>query len=1417
MKFHQELNPKLWDKNNEEYKLQDEVKAKLEEIATAFIEYLDIPADAILDKVITGSSASYNYTEFSDLDLHIIVDFDKVHKDCPVVEGYLSAMKSTFNKEHDIFIHGIPVELYAEKKDQGTVHNGLYSLQTGWIDIPQKIEPTDNDAAVEAKYNELKELIDKCETAEVADELLDKIYTMRKAGLADAGEFCTENLAFKKLRNEGCMDKLRQLKKQEVDKQLSLESYNEQSQNVKFDADKIHELIEQGKIKPIRFSNIKIGDRLLTYNGMYCQGILKVEKKDTLRDNEGRFMVEVTGTREEPAARACGCNAFDYGDGSFLIVSDDVLQTDIIQDNNIKEENCNEALQAGEDEIVQWLKQRQVKVGHGFNKLSKEATAYYMAKLINSLNENIINKIKEADFSNFNTREFTLENKQALEAAKIVPCNSTITHLVCLYINPETNKTYNEKPTEEETLRRSIKIKMNKLYNKKTGWMRKGYYCLECKDEQCKIVKYLGSGQGQKEEIFVGKSLQEINNYLDNELQTKQINAPIEMEEDKMNEAFRKLSKAEQEIEKILNDNGFKASAIETQKGEYVKLYYIDKEEILTGNQITDKYVEGKNFKEVLKKVKELFAKNESINESTKKYRSVVADDKYTRLRDLYGRRGRKRTLHVKATGGTKQFLSGPKKEYKDIKTGELFYLADNSDVMTDIMGEPYTKFEIITESFEKPLDKEEFKIKVTLSNGKERYYKAKDLQAAKMKFSDLCIRFNNCELLQGDKVLYKQNESIKEDYEWRGPVAKITFDNGEVITTCINGTDEEIKAYYMNNVFNLGREEDDMHKVVNVEVIRESIEDVHSNFKSMAKRIVRDFKVKGYPKSNKFYMDFAKEAVEGFKKDWGHDVRISTGNGELILTLEDTYQAVIDAQTHKIKFSDLENSNYMFENKIMGESLKESLQDQYRQAFDLLVEGENIVATLNTDFGKQFVKDVESLYEIKSYKSKLRKAKDLLMNIHGYLIDEQYDGYNAKIDKFINNNKNESIKEEYPASREELINKHNGCITIDDVTLEVSNLYNKKQDDYSNGYGKSYCVSNGKDSKVFINFDKAINHMKKLNNKNEELKKVENMEINEGMWASPFTVKNAEKVARLLANPITLGELNSEEKQKELWNVIGDDGFWDAVANEATVEPDCDARPLIISNLEAWIDNKENFRDGAYNQEAEDIIVKAIAKFDNNSKKLTESKNVYKPSTILKALDIERNWYKEIGLGEDEKAPQVMFFIIDNDEIKDTKLVDRQDVYTYKPQANEYYLDRTRDSGFDITDYNLSHVQKMVDSWNEGKKFEDVDSLCDKIDNATSDLQALIKSLAPTKNAVVESINKCLAEALEEEIWGVEMFLDTVDGDPEPGHVEFTRDSLIDFLNDYGYELSKDASDEEIKECAEDYEMTIKYIRKPN
>lgn len=220
MRFHDELNQKLFSGMD----LRPEVADKLNEIADAFIEYMEINPEAVKDIVITGSSASYNYTQYSDLDLHLKVDYDMIHEDCPIVAGFLWALKSSFNSNHDISIYGVPVEVYAEPLDEDTVHNGLYSLRQGkWIDIPEKIEPTDNDDAVNAKFNEFKDAADRVEDSEVAEQLINKLYQMRKAGLEEVGEFSTENLAFKKVRDAGILDKLKQMKKEQIDKELSLE------------------------------------------------------------------------------------------------------------------------------------------------------------------------------------------------------------------------------------------------------------------------------------------------------------------------------------------------------------------------------------------------------------------------------------------------------------------------------------------------------------------------------------------------------------------------------------------------------------------------------------------------------------------------------------------------------------------------------------------------------------------------------------------------------------------------------------------------------------------------------------------------------------------------------------------------------------------------------------------------------------------------------------------------------------------------------------------------------------------------------------------------------------------------------------------------------------------------------------------
>lgn len=217
--FKKELNPKLWNKEE----LRPEVLKKLKEIAEAFIDFLEIPKEAIIDIVITGSSASYNYTKHSDIDLHVIVDPEKVHEDCPIVGPYLLSKKSEFNQKHDIYIYGIPVEVYTEVKGQGTIHNGLYSLNTGWIDKPQKIEPLKNSEAVNAKYNEYVEAANEIKEGDLAEKLLEKIKRMRKAGLEEGGEFSVENLVFKRLRDKGIIGKLMKIKKEEYDKKLSLE------------------------------------------------------------------------------------------------------------------------------------------------------------------------------------------------------------------------------------------------------------------------------------------------------------------------------------------------------------------------------------------------------------------------------------------------------------------------------------------------------------------------------------------------------------------------------------------------------------------------------------------------------------------------------------------------------------------------------------------------------------------------------------------------------------------------------------------------------------------------------------------------------------------------------------------------------------------------------------------------------------------------------------------------------------------------------------------------------------------------------------------------------------------------------------------------------------------------------------------
>lgn len=221
-----ELNPKLWQQDGT---LRPEVHGKLIEIQDQFIEELNennIPV-AVLDAWIVGSNASYNYTDQSDLDLHIIVDSNASSCDAAVLQILYNYFKSNFNSKYDISIHGIDVELYIEDVNSNAVSNGIYSLkQDKWIKKPIKADIPEVQIDSELlqtwtdKYNNIVAGV----SAQTAQSLVNELYLLRKQSLATEGEYGQGNLIFKEFRNNGYLDKLKEIAAGDKSKELSLES-----------------------------------------------------------------------------------------------------------------------------------------------------------------------------------------------------------------------------------------------------------------------------------------------------------------------------------------------------------------------------------------------------------------------------------------------------------------------------------------------------------------------------------------------------------------------------------------------------------------------------------------------------------------------------------------------------------------------------------------------------------------------------------------------------------------------------------------------------------------------------------------------------------------------------------------------------------------------------------------------------------------------------------------------------------------------------------------------------------------------------------------------------------------------------------------------------------------------------------------
>ena len=221
-----QLNPKFWKDD----KLDSRIRIKLLDIADDFIEFLGIDWVKPEDITITGSLANYNWNKkYSDIDLHILIDYSKVDKRTDFVDNYFYSQKKLWNEEHkDLRIFGFPVEVYVQDVNKEHTSSGVYSLEKNeWVIEPEREKLSKkkvNKERIKKTVSQYTEKIDKLvddskntdgdeykmrKVYESAQKLFDEIKKLRREDLSDANNEINEgNIIFKALRRLGYIDKL---------------------------------------------------------------------------------------------------------------------------------------------------------------------------------------------------------------------------------------------------------------------------------------------------------------------------------------------------------------------------------------------------------------------------------------------------------------------------------------------------------------------------------------------------------------------------------------------------------------------------------------------------------------------------------------------------------------------------------------------------------------------------------------------------------------------------------------------------------------------------------------------------------------------------------------------------------------------------------------------------------------------------------------------------------------------------------------------------------------------------------------------------------------------------------------------------------------------------------------------------------
>ena len=235
------LQPSIW---NSEKILDQDFGDLLYDIARDFIDSLDLDWVDIVDITFTGSLAAFNWSKFSDVDLHILIYFEDVDENQELVKEFLKSERMRWNRGHDIRIKGFEVEIYVQDASEEHHAAGVYSIiKDQWLIVPTREDFEVDWQTVQKKAASLMDRVDdvyrlfeggEYEEAETAaSRLKEKIRKFRQAGLDKGGIYSAENLAFKVLRRNGSLERLSSLRVMSYDKKMSMDELAKKNNEVR--------------------------------------------------------------------------------------------------------------------------------------------------------------------------------------------------------------------------------------------------------------------------------------------------------------------------------------------------------------------------------------------------------------------------------------------------------------------------------------------------------------------------------------------------------------------------------------------------------------------------------------------------------------------------------------------------------------------------------------------------------------------------------------------------------------------------------------------------------------------------------------------------------------------------------------------------------------------------------------------------------------------------------------------------------------------------------------------------------------------------------------------------------------------------------------------------------------------------------